>query len=387
MKQDSAPSKKLLTPFNVVAAVILAVGIPLCVIRWTQGLGSVTNLTHDTPWGFWIGFDVMAGVALAAGGYVIATAVNIFGMKEYEPVLRPAILTGFLGYLLVIVGVGFDLGQPWHGHNLFLNPGLSSVLFLVGIHVVLYSATQFVEISPAILEWLNWKRWRKIAVAATLGATIFGVVLSTLHQSALGGLFLIAPTKVHPLWYSELIPLFFFVSSIIAGLSMVTFEGMLSHRAFGHKVEISHEQFDRITLGLGKATCIALAVYFAIKVVGIAHENTWQYLTTSYGHWFLVELLGFVMFPCFLYAIAVRERKPKLVRVAAVITVLGIVLNRLNLSVIAFNWQLPAARRYFPDWKEIWISITIVTAGVLVFRWIVNRMPILNKHPDYESIH
>ena len=251
----------------------------------------------------------------------------------------------------------------------------------------MYSATQFVEISPAIFEWLNWKRWRKIAVAATLGATIFGVVLSTLHQSALGGLFLIAPTKVHPLWYSELIPLFFFVSSIIAGLSMVTFEGMLSHRAFGHKVEISHEQFDRITLGLGKATCIALAVYFAIKVVGIAHENTWQYLTTSYGHWFLVEILGFVMFPCFLYAIAVRERKPKLVRVAAVITVAGIVLNRLNLSVIAFNWQLPAARRYFPDWKEIWISITIVTVGVLVFRWIVNRMPILNRHPDYESIH
>lgn len=384
---DSAAPRKLLTPANAIAAIIIAVGLPIIYMRWFHGIGSVTNLTHDTPWGFWIGFDVMAGVALAAGGYVMASGVHLFGMKEYAPVVRPAILTGFLGYVLVIVGVGFDLGRPWNAASMLTQPGLASVLFLVGLHVGLYCATQFVEISPAFFEWLNWKRWRKVAVSITAGATIFGVVLSTLHQSALGALLLIAPTRLHPLWYSPFIGLFFFVSSIAAGLAMVSFEGMLSHRYFGDRVDISHEQFDKITLGLGKASCITLAVYFTIKVVGIAHGHSWHYLATPMGYWFMVELGGFVLLPCFLFLIGYRERRPKLVRVAALVTVLGIIVNRMNVSVIAYNWQLAPERRYFPDWKELWISLTIVTVGILVFRWIVLRMPILNKHPSYDSGH
>ena len=177
MSDSTQGARKLVTPFNIFAAIVLAVGIPLTVLRFWRGFASVTHLTHDVPWGLWIGFDVMAGVALAAGGSVMASAVHLFGMKEYEPVVRPAILTGFLGYVLVIIGVGFDLGRPWHAPYLLLQPGLASVLFLVGLHVGLYCTTQLVEISPAIFEWLNWKRWRKVAVSVTLGATIFGVVL------------------------------------------------------------------------------------------------------------------------------------------------------------------------------------------------------------------
>jgi len=307
-------------------------------------------------------------------------------MKEYEPVVRPAILTGFLGYVLVIVGVGFDLGRPWHMPYLVIQPGLASVLFLVGLHVGLYSATQFVEISPALFEWLNWRRWRKVAASVTIGATIFGVILSTLHQSALGALFLITPTKVHPLWYSELIPLFFFVSSIVAGLAVVSLVGGLCQRAFKNKVEISDEQLDHITIGLGKASSIALAVYFSLQVIGLAHDHKWHYLGTPFGRWFLVEILGFVLLPCVLYAVAARERRARIARAASVVTILGIVLNRLNLSIIAFNWKLPGGQ-HVPHWKELWISLTIVTVGVLVFRWIVNRMPILNRHPDYEALH
>ena len=387
MSDSAVPEKKWITPFNVFAAVVFVVGLPLVYLRWFHGIGSVTNLTQDVPWGFWIGFDVMAGVALAAGGYVMATAVHLFGMKEYAPVVRPAILTGFLGYVLVIVGVGFDLGRPWNAPNMFLHPGLASILFLVGLHVGLYCTTQFVEISPALFEWLGWKKWRKIAVSVTLGATIFGVILSTLHQSALGAMLLITPTKLHPLWYSPFIGLFFFVSSIAAGLAMVTFEGMLSHRYFGHRVGIGQDQLDRITLGLGKATCITLGVYFAIKLCGVAHGHSWAYLGTPMGLWFLVEILGFVLFPCVLYAVAYREQKPKLVRFAAFVTVLGIILNRLNVSVIAFNWQLSPKQSYFPAWTEFWISILFVTAGIVVYRWIVSRMPILDNHPDYGSIH
>ncbi len=387
MSEEVVPEKKWLTPFNVFAAVVFAVGLPLVYLRWFHGIGSVTHLTNAVPWGFWIGFDVMAGVALAAGGYVMATAVHLFGMKEYEPVVRPAILTGFLGYVLVIIGVGFDLGRPWNAPFMFLQPGLASILFLVGLHVGLYCTTQFVEISPALFEWLNWKKWRKIAVSVTLGATIFGVVLSTLHQSALGAMLLITPTKLHPLWYSPFIGLFFFVSSIAAGLAMVTFEGMLSHRYLGYRVGISQEQLDNLTLGLGKATAITLGVYFAIKLCGVAHGNTWHYLGTPMGLWFLVEMLGFVLLPCTLDMVAYRERKPALVRFAAFVTVLGIILNRLNVSVIAFNWQLSPENRYYPAWTEFWISLMFVTAGIVIYRWIVTRMPILDNHPGYGSIH
>jgi Ni/Fe-hydrogenase subunit HybB-like protein len=380
-------AKRWVTPFNVFAAVVFAVGLPLVYLRWFHGLGSVTNLSHDVPWGFWIGFDVMAGVALAAGGYVMATAVHLFGMKEYEPVVRPAILTGFLGYVLVIIGVGFDLGRPWNAPHMLLQPGLASILFLVGLHVGLYCTTQFVEISPALFEWLGWKRWRKIAVSITVGATIFGVILSTLHQSALGAMLLITPTKLHPLWYSPFIGLFFFVSSVAAGLAMVTFEGMLSHRYMGHRVGIDHERLDRITLGLAKASAITLGAYFAIKMVGVAHGNTWRYLGTGMGVWFLVEVVGFVLVPCVLFAVAHRERRPRLARFAAFVTVVGIVVNRLNVSVIAFNWQVRPEHGYFPAWSELWISVLLVTTGIIIYRWIVGRMPILDNHPDWGSIH
>jgi Ni/Fe-hydrogenase subunit HybB-like protein len=381
-------SRRWITPFNVIAAIILAVGIPLIILRFVKGLGATTNLTHVNPWGLWIGFDVVTGVALAAGGYVVSSSVYLFGMKEYKPLVRPALLTGFIGYALVVVGLIIDLGKPWNMYVPFLqSPGVTSPLFEIALCVSLYLTVLFIESTPAAFEWLGWKRLRKLVGSLTIALTIFGVVLSTMHQSTLGTLFLITPTKLHPLWYSAHIPIHFFVSSIIAGISMVIFESMVSHRAFGRKVEMSHETLDKLTLGLAKAGAIVLAVYFSMKVAHIAHGDHWGLLITPMGQWFLVELLGFVALPGFLFAIAYRERKPGLARVGAVIAVLGIVLNRLNVSLIAFNWNLPADERYVPHWMEIWTSVTIVTIGVIVFRWIANRMPILNEHPDYKGVH
>ncbi len=387
-QESGSGGKRLITPFNVIAAIILAVGIPVIIYRFVAGLGPATNLDNNNPWGLWIGFDVVTGVALAAGGYTLSSAVYLFGMKEYKPLVRPALLTGFLGYALVVVGLIVDLGRPWRLPFPFVvNSGVTSPLFEIALCVALYLTVLFIESTPAAFEWLGWKRLRKFVGSLTIALTIFGVVLSTMHQSTLGTLYLITPTKLHPLWYSPHLPVHFFVSSIIAGISMVTVESMLSHRAFGSKVEIGHEQFDRLTLGLAKAGALVMAVYFALKVASVAHGNHWNLLLTPMGGWFLVEVLGFVALPGFLFAIAYRDRKPWLARAAAILGVLGVVLNRLNVSLIAFNWDLPSGQRYVPSWMEIWVSVTLVTIGVVVFRWIANRMPILHEHPDYKGTH
>lgn len=381
----------LLSPFNIVAGAIVAVGAYLALTRITSGLagiGATGDAAQSQPWGMLIGFNLLCGVPLSAGGFVIGTAVYIFGMKEYKPVVRPAVLVGMLGYFFAVVALLLDVGRPWRlPYPMVVQYGVTSVLFLVAWHVALYLSTQFVEFSPAVFEWLNWKRWRKVAVAVTVGATVFGVILSTLHQSALGALFLIAPTKVHPLWYSPFIGLFFFVSAIAGGLSMVILEGALAQRYFREKADLTPEQLDRLTLGLGKAASITLAIYFAIKIIGIAHSDTWHHLTTPIGHWFLFEFLGFALLPCVLFAAGTRERRPRLIRIAATLTILGIILNRLNVAIITFNWYLPADQRLQAHWQEIWLSLSVVTAGVLTYRWAVNRLPVLHKHPKYVDAH
>ena len=259
-KSFSEYMRELPSPFNVIAAVILSVGLPVTFIRFTQGIGAVSNLSDNNPWGLWIGVDVLCGVALAAGGFAVGTAVHLLGAKKYSPVVRPAVLTGFLGYFFVVVGLCYDLGRFWRlPYPMFVSYGVTSVMFLVGWHVALYMSVQFVEFSPAIFEWLGWKKIREWAVKLTIIATIFGAILSTLHQSALGALFLMAPGKLHPLWYSPFLPVFFFISAIAAGITMVIFEGMLSHRIFGDQVSAGdHHGFDDLTLGLGKAASAVL---------------------------------------------------------------------------------------------------------------------------------
>lgn len=382
-------NKSLLTPFNIFAGIVLVIGSVITVLRFTQGLGAVSNLSDNNPWGLWIGFDLLCGVALAAGGFVTSAAVYIFGMKRYHSAVRPAILTGFLGYALVVFALHYDVGRPWRlPYPFIVQQGTTSLLFEVGACVALYLTVLFIEFTPAAFEWLGLKRARNIVVRLTMLLTIFGVVLSTLHQSSLGALYLIAPSKLHPLWYSTYLPVYFFVSSIIAGLSMVLFESTLSHRYFEDKMDQTHLQENPgVTLGFGKTASLVLAGYFIIKIIGLAVSNNWHYLATGYGAWFLVELLGFVALPCFLYAVGVRDKNVKLIRWTALLTVLGIVLNRLNISLIAFNWQLPSSERYFPHWMEIMVSVYIVVIGILVFRFIVSKMPILYEHPDYKETH
>ena len=378
------PKGKVITPFNILAAIIIIVGVVLIVIRFAKGLSSVTNLSQDFPWGIWIGFDVVTGVAFAGGAYVLTFLVYILRQEKYHSIVRVTVLNGFLAYVFYAGALLLDLGRPWNVINPIIGNsfGVSSIMFLVAWHFMLYMMAEFLEFSPAIAEWLGWKRIRKFLGGLTLATVIFGITLSTLHQSGLGALFLMAKNKIHPLWYSEFIPVLFFVSSIFAGLSMVIFEGSISKKVFKNRIsQKTHDSHNEILIGLSKICAGTLFVYLFLKILVFLHGQHWHYLNTPMGYWFLFEIIGFVALPCWLFTTAHRKRNIGLIKIASIVTMLGIILNRLNVSVIAFKWYAPS--HYIPSWMEIWVTLTVIFCEILVFRWVINRMPILSEPPSW----
>jgi Ni/Fe-hydrogenase subunit HybB-like protein len=372
------PKGSLLTLFNLISIPVMLLGVGILVVRFVKGLGSVTNLSQDFPWGLWIGFDVVTGVAFAGGAYVITFVVYVMKVEKYRPIVRATVLNGLLAYIFYAGALVFDLGRPWHIINPIIGNsfGYNSVLFLVAWHFMLYMIAEAVEFSPVVAEWLGLERARRWLRRLTLGAVIFGVTLSTLHQSGLGALFLLAKSKIHPLWYTEFIPILFFVSSIYAGLSMVIVEGTLSHRVFAQRTDPgSHARFEGIVLGLAKGAAISMFVYYFFKALIFIHDKQWQRVTDFWGLWYLLEVVGLVLVPCCLFAYGVRNRSLGIIRLAAVLALVGIVLNRLNTSVIAYNWRAPV--HYIPSWQEVVVTLTVIFAEIWVFRWIVLRMPVL----------
>jgi Ni/Fe-hydrogenase subunit HybB-like protein len=382
--------RTLITPFNTIAAAILAVGLPLMVIRFIQGLASVTHASQEYPWGILLGWGLFSGVPLSATGFVMATAYYIFGFKRYHSLVRLGVLTGFLGYLFAVIYLLTDLGRPWRiYYPMFVGFGTASVLFLVAWHVATYLTVQLLEFSPAILEWLKSQRIRKWAIMSTIGMTIAGIILSTLHQSALGAMFLLAPSKMHPLWYSQYLPVFFLASSIYAALAMVIVVSTLGVRFLHNATDQSfRDQLDPLTLGLGKGASVGIYVYFALKLIGVAHDDHWNLLNTGYGYWFLAEMLCFVLLPGLILSLGVKKQSAGIVRLGAFSAVFGVIVNRINVSTIAFNWNLPQHFHHIiPPWQEAAIVLAIATLHILIFRWILNRMPVLREDPDYKGSH
>ena len=379
LRRELRPKGRILTPFNVITGLIMLTGAILLVIRFTQGLGSITNLSQDVPWGLWIGFDVVTGVAFAGGAYVLTFMVYILGQEKYHPIVRVTVLNGFLAYVFYAGALLLDLGRPWNVINPIIGNsfGVSSVLFLVAWHFMLYMLAELIEFSPAVAEWVGWARVRKALKAMTVGAVIFGITLSTLHQSGLGALYLMAKGKIHPLWYSEFIPILFLVSSIFAGLSMVIFEGSITHKVFqnrvGEQLERSH---DDIVQGLARICAGTMFVYLFMQLLVFVHQQRSAYLFSGWGAWYLLEMIGFVAIPAALFIYAFRKRDMLATRIAAIMTLIGVVLNRLNVSVIAFRWY--AADRYYPSWQEVVVTLAVISAEIWVFRWVVNRMPVLD---------
>ena len=378
------PKGKFLTPFNVISIPIMLLGLTLIIIRFWKGLGAITNLSQDIPWGLWIGFDVVTGVAFAGGAYVLTFMVYILNMLKYHSIVRVTVLNGFLAYAFYAGALLLDLGRPWHVINPIIGNsfGTSSVLFLVAWHFLLYMIAELIEFSPAIAEWLGARRARKILSGMTIAAVIFGITLSTLHQSGLGALYLMAKEKIHPLWYSEFIPIMFFVSSIFAGLSMVILEGSISHKVFFRQIsEKNHQAQQSIIHGLSKICAGAMFAYFFLQMLVFIHGQHWNLLSTPMGYWWLLEMLGFVLLPMILFFVSYRTKNITLIKVAAILTMLGVILNRLNVTVIGFKWDM--AIRYVPSWMEFVVTLAVIFTEIWIFRWVINRMPVLRDSPSW----
>lgn len=362
-----------LTFWKGVFIVVVLAGLYSTYIRFSQGLGVSTNLSDQFPWGLWIGFDVLCGVGLAAGGFTLAAVVYIFNIKIFKPITRPAILTAFLGYILVIVGLLFDLGKPWNiWHPLIMwNP--HSVMFEVAWCVMLYTTVLALEFSPAVFERFRLEKPLKIIKRITLLLVILGVVLSTLHQSSLGSLFLIAPEKLYPLWYSPLLPVFFFVTAIMVGFAMVIFEANLSARAFNRPVE------KPLLMELARGAVFVMALYLMLRVVDFTRRGAWGYLVLPRFEtlMFWLEIGVGVIIPMIMLAIPKIRRNQTALFWSAAMIVVGFVMNRMDVAITGF--ERSAGTMYYPSLMEISITLMIVSVGLAAFRLIAKHFPIFEE--------
>jgi len=364
-------------PVNWVIAAVLAVGIPLLMQRYLMGLSSVTHGSQDYPWGIILGFGLFGMVPLSASGFMLGTTVEVFQRRDFKPIERLALLNGLLGYFFAVVFLLVDLGMPWRLHYaMFVSFGPAAVLFLVAWHVATYLSVQIAEMLPAFAEWANLPRLKQMVKKITLGLTIAGIILSTLHQGALGALFCYAPGKIHPLWISpEFQWLHYFVSSIFGGLCMVIVVSSLVKRFMTWRCDSDFlDNLDSITIGLAKGASMALITYLIIKLVAVAHDEEWLYLVTGWGLYYLAEIVGMAVVPLCMFAVGVRHRKTAMLRWGALIVVLGIVWNRLNTVLVAYNWT---AHQEIPYWKELWLVATILCFYFIVYRFILYRLPVV----------
>lgn len=374
-------------PLNWIFGIIFAIGIPMILGRFVYGLSWVTHSSNDYAWGLFLGFGLFGMVPLSSSGFQLGTACEVFGRHDLEPIERLGLLNGLLGYFFAVVFLMVDLGQPWRlPYPMVVSFGPAAVLFLVAWHVSTYLSVQIAEVSTSFFEWIGFPAGKRAIKRITLGLTVSGIILSTLHQGALGALFTYAPGKVHPLWYSSSFQwLHFFVSSLPGGLCMVITVSTIASKTMSWRFDKRFkDSLDRITISLAKGSSMGLATYLTIKLVSIAHDNKWSYFATGWGQWYLVEIMIGVIIPMALFAYAIRNKQTGIIRFSAFLVVIGIFLNRLNTAIFTFNWKMP--EREIPHWRELVICLTVYSIYIVVYRFILYRLPIFYQWRTQEEL-
>ncbi len=364
-----------MTPYRAVLFAIVAVFLGVAAYRLLYGLGAATNLNDEWPWGLWIGFDVLTGVAIAGGGFSTAFIVHILHKHKYEPIARAALLTSLIGYLLVMGGLFFDIGRYYNFWRPFVYWGHHSVLFEVFWCVSLYTTVQVLEFGHIAFERIKAEKIKALFDKMLPALFIIGVMLPTLHQSSLGSLYIITIDRLYPTWWSMLIPVFFLTSAVFVGPAMVTFEGWMSAKAY--KRDFAHEM--PVLSSLVKVSAWLLLFYFVLKCIDLTYRGAWGYVFngTLQGNFFIVEILFGILVPMVMYFTpSIRNSVGGIVSASALV-VAGVVFNRMN---VVFTGMAPAAGgSYFPSWMEWTITIGLVAAGVLLYCFIVENFAIFHE--------
>ena len=386
-EQPLPVNRKLLTPGVFVLLVLIFIGFCFAAYRFIYGLSAVTNLDHQHPWGLWIAIDVSTGVALAAGGFTTAALAHIFHREHYHVITRPALLTAALGYTFVGIGLMADLGRYyniWHPAIPFMWQG-NSVLFEVGMCVMCYMTVLYIEFLPVVCErFMDDQRFPTLSrlcanIHRLVEKTMFlfiiaGVVLSCLHQSSLGNLMVIAPSKMSLLWWTPILPLLFLLSAIAVGFPMAVFESIYASWSLKLKPEM------HVLSALAKYIPPILGIYLAFKIGDMLIRGSWVHINGSpQSLMFLVEMIFGIIVPFVMLMTPKVRNTPRLLFIAALMIVLGVALNRVNVFLVAY--QPPyAVKTYFPAIGEFAVTIGLVSLLILVYRIIVTYLPVIS-HP------
>ena len=371
------PGEGKLTAGRLTLYIILMLGAIAAAIRLFFGLGATTNLSDAFPWGLWISFDVLAGVALAGGGFTMAATIYIFNLKKFEPLLRPAKLSAFIGYLVFVVGLFFDLGQPWRIWHPMVMWNPQSVLFEVSWCVMLYTTVLGIDIFIMALERYGKMSWVKFFRDIYLVLVVAGIMLSALHQSSLGALFLLIPEKMSDLWATRALGPLFFATAIIGGMSVVTLESLISSRVYKRKAEIP------ILASLGKGLAVALLVYFAMKVTDLYARGATVWVWDRAHFFFFVEMFGTVALPAILLSFAEVRNTAKGLYWGAGLAAFGVVLNRFNVSLTSYIGYRQF--EYFPSAAEIILTAALVAGGILIFDLGMRYLPVYKSELTGEA--
>ena len=385
MKPDAIPMKhRLWTPWFTAGVVVIAVGAVISIYRLIFGLGAVTNLNDGFPWGLWISFDVVTGIALAAGGFTTAALVYIFNKGRYSPLVRPAVLTALLGYVIAATSIVLDVGRWWQIYNPILpsNWQGNSPLFEVSLCVMTYATILLLEFFPAVNEQIQKGSsvfWKNLSgkIYGVVDKILFlliilGVVVSTLHQSSLGSVVLIAKYRIDPLWWSPWLPLMFLVSAIAVGYPMVVIESWISARAFGRKVEID------LLSGLARITPWILGFYMILKLYDlIAAGEVGLLFTTVWGVVWIVENLIFAVIPFLMLIRPAVRRSLKGLVTASIMMVAGLILNRLATYMLTYSPR--PGFDYFPTLSELLVTGMMISLLFVGYKVAANYLPVLSR--------
>lgn len=365
---------KLVTPFTVILAALVAIAVVILGIRFIFGLGAVTNINDGYTWGIWVVYDVVIGSAFACGGYSVALLVYIFNKGEYHPMVRPALLASLFGYTLAGAGVIFDLGRYWNFWHIFW-PGYAqpnSVMFEVAVCITAYIMVMWIEFSPAFLEKLGLKDVKRTLNKALFLVIALGTLLPSMHQSSLGSLLVVFGYQVHPLWQTILLPLLYLMTAVTIGFAIVIFEACLSSSGFKRPLELDLiGKLSKVMIGM-------LVVYLVIRLGDLAMRgaiaNMFEASVETF--WFWIEMILFILPLALLWNPAARRNPTKLFVAAFSLMLAGFIL-RINSFLVGY--ETGAGWHYFPSVSEIMVSVGMIALEILGYIVFVRYLPILPK--------